>query len=210
MSEEKTIAPAGGASWPAAIGCALAAVVGVPVLVLLGVLVTFTVQRSVPEDYPTVAPQAMADRVGARSQEAYAVLGLGGELPPGAANSFSSGVCYPDGLESAADEPAPGSYALSHSWELDGVPREEAVAGVERLRERLAGDGWRIAAHDGAPGEEGVELRAEHDDEGRQVYTWHPGGTFRGGVHGACAFDPAGEDRTDVSPGLYPPVLRPS
>ncbi|TXS52036.1 hypothetical protein [Streptomyces sp. t39] len=208
MSEDKNDASPQGVSCTRALGVTVAVVVGLPLLAVLGVLVTFAVQRSVPEDYPTVAPRVMADRVGARSQEAYSVLGLGSELAPGAANSFSSDVCYPDGLESAADEPAPGSYALSHSWDLGGIPREEAVEGLERLRDRLVADGWRIVAHDVAPGDADLVLRAEHDDEGRQVYTWTPGdGRFRGGVHAACAFDPSGEESWDVSAGLLPPVL---
>ncbi|MBM9623679.1 hypothetical protein [Streptomyces zhihengii] len=208
MSEDKDSAPRQGMSCTRALGVTVAVLVGLPLLIVLGVVVTFAVQRSVPEDYPTVAPRTTADRAAARSREAYALLGPGPLIPAGESNSFSSDMCYPGGLESAADEPTPGSYALSHTWDVGGVPREDAVAGLERLHDALVADGWRIVAHDAAPGDAELVLRAEHDDEGRQVYFWTPdGGRLRGGVHAACAFDPSGEESWDVTAGLVPPAL---
>lgn len=69
------------------LGIALATIVGIPVLLVLAVLVTYGVQRATPEDYPKAAPQTMADRAGARSQEAYDVLGFDATLPGGEFNS---------------------------------------------------------------------------------------------------------------------------
>ena len=107
------------------LGITVAVVVGIPVLLVLGVLVTYGIQRATPEDYPKVDPQTMVDRAGARSQKAYDVLGFDATLPPGEFNSLSAGYCYPDGLESAADESVDGAYALSHNWLLTDVTKSE-------------------------------------------------------------------------------------
>lgn len=214
----------GGAVRGVAIGCG--ALVAVPVLLVLGFLVTYSVQRGTPEDYERVAPQAMMTRIGEMSRESYGVLGFGT-----AAGSDASGdLCYPDGLESMADEPVDGAYALSHHWSVEGVTRTAAVAALKRLHGRLEDEGWHIDSYadgDGGAGGAGAaygpELRASRegpsDDGGdiRAVFEWRDHeGRFEGGVHAPCAYDPdAGADAgpgswsaADVASRVEPPELR--
>lgn len=198
------------------IGIALASVVGIPVLLVLAVLVTYGVQRATPEDYPTAAPQTMADRAGARSREAYDVLGFDAALPGGEFNFLSAGYCCPDGLESAADQPVDGAYALSHEWRLTDLPESEALPAMRRVREHLKAEGWDIVSFDSTPSGDNWTLRTERDGNGRQVYEWYEdGGRFYGAVHAECAYDPAqakdpyaGPD--DATAGLSAPALRPA
>ncbi|MEV4329788.1 hypothetical protein AB0K02_04485 [Streptomyces sp. NPDC049597] len=176
----------------------LAVVIGVPVLFVLGLLVTYWVQSATPEDYPRVAPREMADRAASRSQEAYEVAGFDTVLPAGRYNGFGSDSCYPGGLEAIADTPVENAYALSHSWQLDDVPREEALAALARLRDRLEADGWDITSYERQQASEDWILRTERGDGERQVYEWmSEGGRFSGGVYMECAYDPTAE----ASPG---------
>ncbi|ALC22621.1 hypothetical protein SPRI_4315 [Streptomyces pristinaespiralis] len=197
------------------LGIALATIVGIPVLLVLAVLVTYGVQRATPEDYPKAAPQTMADRAGARSQEAYDVLGFDATLPGGEFNSLSAGYCYPDGLESAADESVDGAYALSHQWHLTDVPESEALPAMRRLRDHLKTEGWDIVSFDSTPSGDNWTLRTERDGDGRQVYEWYAdGGRFYGGVHAECAYDRAQAKDPYASPddataGLTAATLRP-
>lgn len=172
----------------------LAVVIGVPVLLVLGLLVTFWIQGATPEDYPDVAPQKMADRAAARSQEAYEVAGFDTVLPAGRHNGFGSDSCYPGGLEGISDTPVENAYALSHSWQLHDVPRDEGLAALVRLRDRLKADGWDITSYERQRGSEDWILRTERDNRERQVYEWiAEGGRFSGGVYMECAYDPTAE-----------------
>jgi hypothetical protein len=198
------------------LGVTVAAIVGIPVLLVLVVLVTYGVQRATPEDYPKVAPQTMADRAGARSQESYDVLGFDALIPPGEFNSLSSGYCYPDGLESVADEHVDNAYALSHSWHLADVPESEALPAMRRLRDHLKAEGWDIVSFDSTPSGDNWTLRTERDGDGRQVYEWYAdGGRFHGGMHAECAYLPTPPTDPYASPddattGLTAPTLRPA
>jgi hypothetical protein len=185
----------------------LAVVIGVPVLFVLGLLVTYGIESATPEDYPRVTPQKMADRAAARSQEAYEVAGFDTVLPAGQYNDFSADSCYPGGLEGMADTPVENAYALSHGWQLNDVPRDEALAALARLRDRLEADGWDITSYEQRQASQDWILRTERGDGERQVYEWmSEGGRFLGGVHMECAYAPAGEEG-DVETELVPPAL---
>lgn len=198
------------------LGIALATIVSIPVLLILAVLVTYGVQRASPEDYPKVAPQTMAERAGARSQESYDVLGFDAQVPPGGFNSLSSGYCYPDGLESVADEHVDNAYALSHEWRLTDVAESEALPAMRRLRDHLEANGWNIVSFDSTPSGDNWTLRTERDGDGRQVYEWYAdGGRFHGGVHAECSYLPTPATDPHASPddattGLTAPTLRPA
>ncbi|GGT21701.1 hypothetical protein GCM10010271_26250 [Streptomyces kurssanovii] len=198
------------------LGIIVAAIVGIPVLLVLVVFVTYGVQRATPEDYPKAAPQTMADKAGARSQESYDVLGFDTRLPPGEFNSLSSGYCYPDGLESVADEHVDNAYALSHQWQLTDVPESDALPAMRRLRDHLKAEGWDVVSFDSTPSGDNWTLRTERDGDGRQVYEWYAdGGRFHGGVHAECAYLPAPPTDPYASPddataGLIAPALTPS
>ncbi|MFI2368412.1 hypothetical protein [Streptomyces sp. NPDC018833] len=181
----------------------LAVVIGSPVLFVLCLVVTYGIESATPEDYPRMAPQKMADRATARSQEAYALAGFDTVLPAGVDNSLSAGPCYPRGLESVADTPVDGAYALSHTWQVSDVPREEALAALARLRDRLKEQGWTVTAYERQQGSQDWVLRTERGAGERQVYEWMSDGRgrFSGGVHMECAYDPAADADAGSSGG---------
>ncbi|MFF3687524.1 hypothetical protein [Streptomyces sp. NPDC002187] len=190
------------------------AVIATPVLLILGLIVTYGVERAVPEDYPTVAREDMVRRITDRSQDAYEVLGFDEVVPTDAQNSLSGDHCYPNGLESVADTPVTDAYRLSHSWTLAGIPETEALPALRRLETHLKEEGWRIREFEELKSSDGEwELRAERDgateEAGieRMVFTWmREGGRFYGGSHGGCAYEPAGSDlpADDIAPELRP------
>ncbi|WP_405798065.1 hypothetical protein [Streptomyces sp. NBC_01506] len=204
---ESTAHNRGGALLGVGIGCGL--LVAVPVLVVLGFLITYAVQRGTPEEYERVDPQAMMTRIGDVSQEAYDVLGFEHDIR----SEAGSGFCYPDGLESIADEPVDGAYALSQDWSVDGVKESEAASALERLHGHLKDEGWDIDSYEngadgaGAAGAAmGLELRASRggpsDDGGdiRLVFDWRDyQERFEGSVHAPCAYDPEAEPGTDAA-----------
>ncbi|MFE2235904.1 hypothetical protein ACFXA4_25470 [Streptomyces sp. NPDC059442] len=200
--------------------CLLLAAVGVPVLLVVGLVVVYAVERGTGEGFPEVAPAVMAERVTSRTQELYDVAGLGGELPAGrsggdnhaAENALSAEVCYPDGLESMADEPEKGSYRLGHDWRIADVSEAEGAAALGRLRDHLEKTGWEVTAFR----ESGTdrELRAERrdgSDGGRErvvVTWWSYWRTLDGFTAMPCAYDPSGVGGEDAAVSLEPPTLR--
>lgn len=175
------------------LGCGL--LVAVPVLVVLGYLITYSVQRGTPEEYERVSTDRMAGRLSALSQEAYGVLGLDGDPVPGTdPDPSDTSLCYPGGLESIADEPVDGAYSLTAGWEVDGVPAAEAGPALDRLHEHLRDEGWDIDAYEKSAG---TTLRASRegpsDDGGdiRLVFDWWGGGQERltATVVSPCAYD---------------------
>ncbi|TXL84651.1 hypothetical protein [Streptomyces sp. IB2014 016-6] len=197
------------------IGCGV--LVAVPVLLVLGFLVTYSVQRGTPEEYERVDPQAMMTRIGDVSRESYEVLGF----ETAAGSDASAGLCYPGGLESMADEPVDGAYSLSHRWSVDDVPESGAASALKRLHGHLRDGGWDIDSYESDAGAAyGLELRVSRDgpsDDGgdiRAVFEWRDHrGRFEGGVHAPCAYDPgAGRgtwSATDAGAEVEPPRLGP-
>lgn len=191
------------------IGCGL--LVAVPVLVVLGFLVTYAVQRGTPEEYERVAPEEMMSRLSAVSHEAYGVLGLDGDTGPETDPDPSApSLCYPGGLESIADEPVEGAYSLADGWETDGVTEADAKPALKRLHRHLKDEGWDIDAYEKFDGTayraaemagpaESLTLRASRagssDDGGdtRLLFEWRDGsgdgGRFSGSVVSPCAYD---------------------
>ncbi|NBE56300.1 hypothetical protein [Streptomyces boluensis] len=215
---EKDPAPAAvRAARGVAIGCGV--IVAVPLLIVLGVIVTFGAQQATAEDYPTTAPEQAAEALTAESQELYRTTRFDLTLPPGVEdlgvsteNTLSADYCYPDGLESLADESVDGAYSLHHSWGVPDVPKDRALPALRRLRDRLKADGWNITDYGrNAPATE-WELRATKDDR-RTSFSWRPEyGYFDGGIGTACAYDPAWKEGDFGVPGedLTPPELRPA
>ncbi|TXS30151.1 hypothetical protein EAO71_16630 [Streptomyces sp. ms191] len=198
----------------------LLAAVGVPVLLVVGLVVVYAVERGTGEGFPEVAPAVMAERAASRTQELYDVAGLGGELPAGQAggdnraaeNTLSAEVCHPDGLESIADEPEKGSYRLGHDWRIAGVSEAEGVPALRRLRDHLEKTGWDVTAF--RESGQDRELRAERrdgvgDDPERVVVTWWSyWRTLDGFTAMPCAYDPSGVGGEDAADSLEPPTLR--
>lgn len=205
-------APAGGGGSGAlrgvGIGCGL--LVAVPVLVVLGFLVTFAVQRGTPEEYERVSQVEMMSRLSGVSHEAYGVLGFdGGTGPETDPEPSDPSLCYPGGLESIADEPVEGAYSLADRWETDGVTGAQAGPALKRLHRHLKDEGWDIDTYERFDGTayrpagtagpaESVTLRASRasssDDGGdtRLLFEWRDGrdgGRFSGSAVSPCAYD---------------------
>ncbi|MFI2290293.1 hypothetical protein [Streptomyces niveus] len=208
-TKELTDSTGSGALRGVGIGCGL--LVAVPVLVVLGFLVTYAVQRGTPEEYERVAPEEMMSRLSAVSHEAYGVLGLDGDTGPETDPDPSApSLCYPGGLESIADEPVEGAYSLADGWETDGVTEADAKPALKRLHRHLKDEGWDIDAYEKFDGTayraaemagpaESLTLRASRagssDDGGdtRLLFEWRDGsgdgGRFSGSVVSPCAYD---------------------
>ncbi|GAQ52136.1 hypothetical protein a10_01917 [Streptomyces acidiscabies] len=200
-----------------AVGVGCAALVAVPLFLGLALLVWLALITKDASDFPRVAPQEMADRAVANSQEAYGVLGFTRTIPYGsgdpgisAENTLSADLCYRGGL---TDETVDGAYAMHHSWALDHVTAGEAVPALRRLRTYLKDDGWDIASYEEGGTGDTWGLRATRSDGGQEMFfTWSAGsGYFRGGASMPCAVDP-GWHMPDGSPGddVSPPALTPS
>lgn len=206
-----TTAPTGGGGNGAlrgvGIGCGL--LVAVPVLVVLGFLLTYTVQRGTPEEYERVDQAEMMSRLSGVSHEAYGVLGFAGDAGPETdPDPSDTSLCYPGGLESMADEPVEGAYSLADRWETDGVTEAEAEPALKRLHRHLKDEGWDIDSYEkfdgtayvpaaSAGGAESLTLRASRagssDDGGdtRLLFEWQDGrdgGRFSGSVVSPCAY----------------------
>ncbi|MEU7283484.1 hypothetical protein AB0A69_32640 [Streptomyces sp. NPDC045431] len=193
--------------------------IGVPVLLVVGVVVTYGVQSALGEDFPEVDPTVMAQRATDRSREMYDVAGIVRTVPAGSSggdsaapqNTLSAAACYPDGLESLNDEPEKGSYRLGHSWTLDRVPEQQGVPALHRLHDHLKNRGWTITQFR-ATGED-WELRAERHDEAddnpdRVVFTWWSHWqTLEGYTAMPCAYDVSGPGGPESADGLEPPTL---
>ncbi|MBT2526858.1 hypothetical protein J7E91_15845 [Streptomyces sp. ISL-99] len=213
-----TKSPAHGAPRVVGIGCA--AVIAVPLLVILGYAITYSVQRSTPEDYPRMAPEEMGRRVAGNSQEAYTALGFNRVVPQtgeDSENYTASSYCYPGGLESIADQSVDGAYRLYHRWALDNVPKNEALPALRRLREHLKDSGWRITDYGQSKDANEWNLQAQrggHSEDGGDYevsFSWNANRqSFTGGSGAPCAYDPQWK-KSDPLPGteLEPPGLTP-
>ncbi|MEC4016555.1 hypothetical protein [Streptomyces sp. H27-D2] len=207
----------------AGVGCAV--VIGLPLLILLGLGITLAIEQATSEGYPQVTPAAMARRVGTYSQDAYSAMGAGPTLRPGSSSGYeddenilNANACYPDGLESMADQPVDGAYSLRHSWSAGGARRGDAVAALRRLSDHFQRTGWDVTEYDQGKDGRFWSVRAERSGEYGDysaAYSWEPRTkNFSGGVGGPCAMDPGWPEGGDDLPllegdGEQPPTLTP-
>ncbi|MFK4224079.1 hypothetical protein [Streptomyces sp. NPDC019890] len=196
--------------------------IAMPVLLVLGLVITYQAERATPEDYPRVAPEEMMRRATSRSQEAYEVLGFDRAVPPGVVklgvgteNYLSTDDCYPGGLEGMADEPVDGAYRLFHGWALDKASEQEALPALRRLRDHLKDTGWRIKEYGESQTGDEWNLRAERDgrsgDDGNETqhFNWRAEDQrFSGSSGMPCAYE-SEETYGDPLTGVHPPELRP-
>ncbi|MEU9010989.1 hypothetical protein AB0D12_14650 [Streptomyces sp. NPDC048479] len=196
--------------------------ISAPLLLVLGLVITYQVERATPEDYPSVAPEEMMRRATVRSQNAYEVLGFDRVVPPGVVeigagteNYLSTDFCHPGGLEGMADDPVDGAYGLYHGWALDKVSEKEALPALRRLHDHLKDTGWHISEYGEFQTGDEWNLRAERDgragDGGNETlsFTWRAEDQrFSGGSGMPCAYDPK-KAYGDSLTGVHPPELRP-
>lgn len=199
-------------------GMSCAGIVVLLILFIGGLILTFHIERATPPDFPRVKPETMAHRVSGYSQDAFAALGLHRTLEPnaydmkkGIENTLDSDYCYPDGLESIADEPEKGAYRIYHHWSLGEVSKSEGTAALRRLRDHLKTKGWRVTQFEDDARRHERTLEAERDG-GYQISLAYRRVDQRlaGGSAAPCATNPDWKE----SEGLYeepevgrPPVL---
>ncbi|WKX68661.1 hypothetical protein [Streptomyces sp. XD-27] len=204
----------------AGIGCA--AMVLLPVLFILGLIITYSAQRATPEDYPEVKPEAMARRLGGYSQDAYAALGIDRVLDPAGEgmreddeNSLSNDYCYPTGLESMADEPEEGAYKMRHSWTLQDVGKDQGLTAVRRLHAHLKDSAWRVTEYGRDDEYQEWRVSAERDGGYHVHVAWSARDQrLDGGASAPCAYDPdwpeAGSSSDLPDTGTPSPPLTPN
>ncbi|WP_327315867.1 hypothetical protein [Streptomyces sp. NBC_01235] len=219
MPEESTTDPAPTRTTAAqAVGIGCAAIVAVPLLLVLALVVWIAVVTKDASDFPRVAPEEMASRAVERSQEAYDVLGFTRTIRPGVEkvgvspeNTLGSDSCYRGGL---TDEAVDGAYRMHHSWALDHVPAEQASAGLRRLREHLEDTGWDITSYrENVSGDYWDLYASRSDGKERMSFQWFEDrGYFTGGASTPCAVDPEWRQGDDepAEDGLTPPDFGPS
>ncbi|GHE11866.1 hypothetical protein [Streptomyces alanosinicus] len=190
-------APVGSGAPSGVIGCLGC---GGLVLVLIAVFVVQFGWKSWESTHlDRVAPQDMADKAFRYSQEAYTTLGFGRPVPPGGGgqgdgtgNGFSADYCYDGGLLGMEDKTVDGAYRLNHSWALDRVPAARAAAGLRRLHQRLADEGWDITSYRAAAkGADGTLYAKRDGGDERMSFDWSADRQyFTGGASVPCAYDP--------------------
>ncbi|MFB7214478.1 hypothetical protein [Streptomyces sp. NPDC056255] len=201
-----------------ALGCGCAALLVIPVVVLV-ILLSGAFSGST--DFPRVAPEEMADRAFQRSQEAYGLMGFTRTVRPGVEklgvsteNTLSSGYCYDGGLLGLEDKTVDGAYRMSHSWALDHVPADRAVSGLRRLHRQLKDDGWEVSSYREGGKSKSWDLYVERDGGNeRMSFSWYPDREyFTGGASVPCAYDPEWESGDTRLPGddRNPPALGPT
>ncbi|MEU2128344.1 hypothetical protein [Streptomyces sp. NPDC018352] len=201
-----------------ALGCGCAALLVVPVVVLV---VLLSGGFSGSTDFPRVAPEKMADRAFQRSQEAYGLMGFTRTVRPGVEklgvsteNTLSADYCYDGGLLGMEDKTVDGAYRMSHSWALDHVPADQAVSGLRRLHRQLKDDGWEVSSYREGGKSKSWDLYVKRDDGNeRMSFIWYPDREyFTGGASVPCAYDPGWESGDTGLPGddRNPPALGPA
>ncbi|MET8746596.1 hypothetical protein [Streptomyces sp. NPDC004728] len=200
-----------------ALGCGCAALLVVPVVVLV---VLLSGGFSGSTDFPRIAPEKMADRAFQRSQGAYDLMGFERTVRPGVEklgvsteNTLSSGYCYDGGLLGLEDKTVDGAYRMSHSWALDHVPADRAVSGLRRLHRQLKDDGWEVSSYREGGKSKSWDLYVERDDGNeRMSFSWYPDREyFTGGASVPCAYDPewaSGDGLPEYD--RWPPALGPA
>ncbi|MFF3325284.1 hypothetical protein [Streptomyces sp. NPDC002889] len=127
----------------------LYAVTGLVMVALLGVAVVAgnVVWDGAP--YPSADPNAVAQRLKARSDEVYDSFALPEEY---AADSgrVDTGACYYRGLRSIAhiDEARSDVRSFGLDWSVPDVPEATARDAQRRVRQQLVQKGWKLA-HEG-------------------------------------------------------------
>ncbi|WP_157868680.1 hypothetical protein [Streptomyces caatingaensis] len=157
------------------------------------------------DPYPLARPAATATRLDGHTQSVYDALGL----PRARLDDDWAGrgveaegyACPRQGLrhlpDNLNDNPpaAPHVVDVREEWALKDVPRAEAGPALERVRQRLTRQGWKVTKFDAAtPGHE-LWLTLDHPATGDtlQIQT-NPGNRLMISAHAACARYPSDTD----------------
>ncbi|MEU9609748.1 hypothetical protein [Streptomyces sp. NPDC048057] len=142
--------------------------------------------------YPEVSP----DEVGARLHE-QAVLVYGDMALSGTAvdPTARAGTCAYRGVRGLVriEEDQPGVHSFTLSWRASDTTREDAAAGQQRVRQRMAQAGWELVS-DGVASELSIRYRAPETDDTLDVTWYEQTGILAVSVFSPCGRVPAGFD----------------
>lgn len=141
--------------------------------------------------YPLADPAVTARRLDGHTQSVYDALGLPrAELDAaGSRRGMETGVtlCYPRGLrhlnEQLADSPPaePQVVNVSDEWLLRGVSRTQAGPALERARDGLTRQGWKVIAYQNSGDDLRLDLTPPGTDDTVSV-TAYPGNRLQVGA----------------------------
>ncbi|NUK84742.1 hypothetical protein [Streptomyces lunaelactis] len=99
--------------------------------------------------YPSADPDAVAQRLKARSDEVYDSFALSEKYAAGSGR-VDTGACYYRGLRSIAhiDEARSDVRSFGLDWSVPDVPEAAARDAQRRVRQRLVQKGWKLT-HEG-------------------------------------------------------------
>ncbi|WP_405942181.1 hypothetical protein [Streptomyces sp. NBC_00207] len=152
--------------------------------------------------YPVADPAATARELEDHTRSAYTALGLPRAEPadwPRAGLVAEGSDCHLRGMRHWSERgiayppEAPGVVAVSDTWGLGGVPRAEAEPALERVRQAMTQQGWKVTDYENSPDRHQAELRLELPGTGRTLsLTTYPGDRLEVAAHAECARYPAG------------------
>ncbi|WP_405691487.1 hypothetical protein [Streptomyces sp. NBC_00057] len=144
-------------------------------LVMVALLVAAVVAGNVVWNgapYPSADPNAVAQRLKARSDEVYAGFALP-EKYAADSGRVDTGACYYRGLRSIAhiDEARSDVRSFGLDWSVPDVPEATARDAQRRVRQRLEQKGWKLTHEGDRAGATFLELgfRFENPEGGDQV-----------------------------------------
>lgn len=124
------------------------------------------------EPYPSADPDAVAQRLKARSDEVYDGFALPGKYAA-APGRVDTGACYYRGLRSIAhiDQARRDVRSFGLDWSVPDVPEATARTAQQRIRKQLVRKGWRLTREGDRTGAILRELgfRFENPTDGDQV-----------------------------------------
>ncbi len=122
--------------------------------------------------YPSADPDAVAQRLKARSDEVNGGFALSGKYAAGSGR-VDTGPCYYRGLRGVAhvDEARSDVRSFALDWSVPGVPEATARDAQRRVRQRLTQKGWKLTHEGDRAGATFRELgfRFEDPEGGDQV-----------------------------------------
>ncbi|WP_158828001.1 hypothetical protein [Streptomyces sp. NRRL S-118] len=117
--------------------------------------------------YPSADPDAVAQRLKARSDEVYDSFALPATYAA-SGGRVSTGACYYRGLRGIAhiDEARSDVRSFGLRWSIPGVPEATARDAQRRVRQRLAQEGWKLTYEEDRAGATFRELGFRFESPG--------------------------------------------
>ncbi|WP_344961480.1 hypothetical protein, partial [Streptomyces thioluteus] len=148
------------------------------------------------EPYPVARPAATAERLDGHTQSVYDALGLRrarlDDKWPGQGLEAKGSACHRRGLQHRLDEfndtppSEPHVVDMRESWALKGVSRAQAKPALERVRQKLTRQGWKVTLSEDS--QYGLQLSLKHPGTGDVLSMGtYPEDRLDVSAHAACA-----------------------